>query len=204
MLYLRIFQNFLISISLILIVFLALFSAFGHDDVVTKNIFYQISFVAVFLVMIIRPLADIFSGQKWLRKLVFLRKGFGILSAAIIVGFVFGDIIAPHSDYIRSMFTARYWSIQNCLLFAHLGDITGLILLITSNNLSMIILKKNWKRVQKLAYVYFYAGGLYEMCASNSAFAFYAMLCVIILVVIAFFMNRRKSTSQTLQQTEAV
>lgn len=192
MVYLRVFQNILIGVALFLLVFLALFSAFGHDTAVVKNFFYQISFFAVFAVMIIRPLADIFYGQKWLRRMVFFRKGFGIFSASIIVGFLIGDVIALHSSYVTSIFTARYWSLQDCMLFAHLGDITGLILLLTSNNLSMIVLKKNWKRVQRLSYVYFYAGGIYEVCALDRVFALYAMIIVTFLVMIAFFVKRIK------------
>lgn len=188
---LRIIQNTLIGISLALIIYLALFSAFGNAGAGVMNVFYQISFIAVFLVMIIRPLADIFSGQQWLRKLVFLRKGFGILSASIIVGFLFGKIIVPQSNYIASIFTLEYWSFTNFSFFAHVGDITGFILLVTSNNLSMILLKKNWKRIQKLAYVYFYAGGIYEFYALDSVFAFIAMIIVTLLVIFAFIMNWR-------------
>lgn len=189
---LRIFQNIIIGLSLFILAYLPLFSGFGDIDSAIVNVLYRISFFAVFFVMMVRPLADIFSSQQWLRKMVFLRKGFGILSASIIVGFMIGDIIAPQSQYLVSIFTTEFWSFENYIFFAHLGDITGLILLLTSNNLSMILLKKNWKRIQKLAYVYFYAGGTYEFLVSDSMFALIAMIAVAIVVVIAFFINRKK------------
>jgi DMSO/TMAO reductase YedYZ heme-binding membrane subunit len=189
---LRIFQNIIIGLSLFILAYLPLFSGFGDIDSAIVSVLYRISFLAVFFVMMIRPLADIFSSQQWLRKLVVLRKGFGILSASIIVGFMIGDIITPQSQYLMSIFTTEFWSFENYMFFAHLGDITGLILLLTSNNLSMILLKKNWKRIQKLAYVYFYAGGIYEFLASNNIFALVAMVAVAIVVVIAFIINHKK------------
>jgi DMSO/TMAO reductase YedYZ heme-binding membrane subunit len=171
-------QKFLIAISLLILVVLPIASRFGSIGFGVMGALYQISFGAVFLVMIIRPLADIFNEQLWLRRLIILRKGFGILSASIIIGFMLSSVIAPGSPYLVSLLTAHYWSLKNYVLFAHLGDISGLILLLTSNTFSQKLLKQNWKRIQRLSYVYFYAGGIYEAAALGSDFAFYAMLIV--------------------------
>lgn len=186
---LRIIQNILLGISLVLLALLPLWSAFGDSNNSLQGVFYTISFTSVTLVMLVRPLADIFINQKWLRKLVFLRKGFGVLSASIIVGFMIGKIISPDSNYIASIFTREYWLLENYSLFAHLGDITGFILLVTSNNLSMMLLKKNWKRIQKLAYIYFYAGGIYEAFALDSSFAFVSMVMVLVISASAFIVK---------------
>jgi DMSO/TMAO reductase YedYZ heme-binding membrane subunit len=185
----KIFQNILIGISLIILSMLPLLVAFGDEYPDLGGALFRVSFGAVFLVMLIRPLADIFKNQRWLRKLIYLRKGFGILSASIIVGFMFGHIIAPESQYITSIFTKEYWSLDDYILFAHIGDITGLILLVTSNNLSMVLLGRNWKRLQKLSYIYFFAGGIYEMLALNSLIAFIAMIIIMSITVIVFIMN---------------
>lgn len=180
------FQNVLIGTSLFLFAFLPFPWSFIDDGYVVRGWLYQISFGAVFLVMIIRPLADIFSGQLWLRRLVILRKGFGIFSASIIVGFMIKSIVAPDSVYLSSFLTADFWSLTKYTFFAHIGDITGLILLITSNAFSQRLLKRNWKRVQRLSYVYFYAGGMYEAFALESAFALYAVMVVTNLTVLAW------------------
>jgi len=187
--FIRIFQNILIGISLLILSVLPLLVAFGDMRSELIGWLYLTSFILVFVVMLIRPLADIFSSVKIFRKVVCLRKGFGILSASIVVGFMIGKIIAPESQYIMLMFTSAYWSLENCVVFAHIGDITGLILLLTSNNFSMLLLKKNWKRIQKLAYVYFYAGGIYEACSADSVFSIVAMTVVTTAVIVAFFMN---------------
>ncbi len=179
-------QNLLIGISLFLLVFLPLSSLAVDFGFAFKGFMYTVSFASVFLVMIIRPLADVFSERLWLRKLVFLRKGFGVLSASIIVGFMLASIIAPESVYLASFFTADFWSLESYAFFAHLGDITGLILLLTSNRLSQRLLGKNWKRIQRLSYVYFYAGGIYEAFALGSMFALYAVLVVTNMTVFAW------------------
>lgn len=172
------FQKILIGISMLLLVTLPIVSRFGSIGFGPMGILYAVSFTAVFLVMIVRPLADIFETQLWLKRLVLLRKGFGILSASIIVGFMLAAIVAPESIYLTSFFSAHFWSFRSYAFFAHLGDVSGLILLVTSNVWSQRLLKRNWKRVQRLSYVYFYAGGIYEAFPLQNAFAFYAMLIV--------------------------
>ncbi len=189
---LRIFQNFIIGVSLLIISFLPLWTAFGDENIFLTSVLYRISFGAVFLVMLIRPLADIFRKQLWLRKLVILRKSFGIFSASIIIGFMFGKIIPLHSNYLLSIFTLEYWSFKNYIFFAHLSDITGLILLVTSNNFSMILLKRNWKRIQRLAYVYFYSAGIYETYNLESKLSLWAMVIITIVTITAFILNLRK------------
>lgn len=180
-------QDILIGISLAFLVAIPVLSKIVDIGVDTKGVLYMVSFGAVFLVMIIRPLADIFPGQLWLRRLVLLRKGFGILSASIIVSFLLASIIAPESTYLSSLFiTADFYSFDRYKFFAHIGDITGFILLITSNTFSQRLLKRNWKRIQKLSYVYFYAGGIYEIFALDSTFALYAVLIVTDLIILAW------------------
>lgn len=179
-------QDILIGISLAFLVAIPVLSKIVDIGFGVKGVLYTVSFGAVFLVMIIRPLADIFPGQLWLRRLVILRKGFGILSASIIVGFLLSTIIAPGSTYLSSLFTADFYSFDRYKFFAHVGDITGVLLLITSNTFSQRLLKRNWKRVQKLSYVYFYTGGIYEAFALNSMFAFYAVLIVMNIIALSW------------------
>jgi len=188
---LAIVQNIFLTLSIGLLALLPLWVAFGNGSA-WQGVLYQISFIAVFFVMLIRPLADIFLSQKWLHQLVILRKGVGIFSASIVVALTLGDMLLPDSQYLSSIFTLDFWSFRHYKFFAHLGDLSGVILLITSNNFSMIILKKNWKRIQKLAYVYFYAGGIYEAYALGNFSAFVMMSIVTISVVIAFVLNLQR------------
>lgn len=196
-------QNVLIGVSVALLAFIPIASFFINVRSVFGGPLFMASFFSVFLVMIVRPLADIFNEQTRIRRLVILRKGFGIFSASIIVGFMIAAIIAPHSVYLRSLLTADYYALYNYALFAHLGDISGLILLVTSNTLSQRLLKRNWKRIQRLSYVYFYAGGIYEAFALESTFALYALFVVTNLTVLAYVAKALRDNSSTKTVTNA-
>lgn len=190
------FQNLIIGFSLLLLGFIPLFSRLFEMDMATKGNLYALSFAAVFAVMIIRPLADI-TNWPLFRRLVILRKGFGIFSASIIIGFMIDALITPQSPYLNSIFTLQYFSFDHFVFFAHMGDVSGLILLLTSNTFSQKMLKQNWKRIQRLSYVYFFAGGIYETFALDSTFALYAILLVTNLTVLAWAVKvyRRSETA---------
>lgn len=196
---LRFINNFFLGISLVILATLPLFIAFGDSYPEANKLFYELSLISVFLVMIIRPLADIFASQKWLRKLILLRKGIGVFSASFVVAILIGKIITPYSGYFASIFTVEYWSIVDYKLFARVADVSAILLLITSNTFSMMLLKKNWKKVQKLAYVYFYSGAIYQTLVSQDVFAMVAIVIVTIVTCVAFFIHRKKKNSQPLQ-----
>ena len=151
---------------------------------------YDISHWTVFIVMAIRPLADLLSKLTWLRPLIILRKGLGIISSAIIVSIVLSKVMIGGVAYMAGYFEPSFWSFENYTFFAHLGDVTGFILLTTSNDFCQRVLKKNWKRIQRLAYAYFYAGALYVFLAIGKDVALYFMIIVTVLVTLAYVKKR--------------
>lgn len=154
---------------------------------------FTVSLVSVTFVMAIRPLADLLPSIRFLRPLVILRKGIGVLSASIVLGFTLAKLaLLGPVVYFTQYANPAYWSLDNFILFAHVGEVTAFILLITSNNFSQRILGKWWKRIQKLAYVYFYSGASYELFAIGSTFALYAIVVVTTLVLFAALINRRR------------
>lgn len=182
-------QNLLIGASLLLIGAIPIGLRLFDAGFAWTNALYAVSLGAVFLLMTIRPLADI-TGFVWLRRLVILRKGLGILSASIIVGLLIDTILKPGSTYLTSLFTLGYYSLDNYALLAHLGDLTAVILLMTSNVWAQKLLKRNWKRIQRLSYVYFYAGTLYEYLSFDNSFALYTVMVVTNLTVLAWLVKK--------------
>ena len=150
---------------------------------------YAVSHAALFLVMVVRPLADIFRSVTWIRPLVILRKGMGVLSASIIVSFIIAKVVAGPSSYVSSMFTIDYWSLQHLALLAHMADVSAVLLLVTSNNLSKRLLGKNWKRIQRLSYVYFYGSALYVLFILNESLVLYYMVIVTAVTFLAWLRN---------------
>jgi DMSO/TMAO reductase YedYZ heme-binding membrane subunit len=116
----------------------------------------------------------------------------GVLSASVVVSFILAKIIMGPWIYFGSIFTASYWSLQNYVLFAHLADLSAILLIITSNNFSKRVLGSGWKSIQKLSYVYFYASSLYVFVTYDNGIMLISMLIVTLLTMAAFLMNEKR------------
>lgn len=170
----------------IVVIFLAIF----FPD--TKNFLWDLSLYSVFILMIIRPLSNIFPSLS-LYKLMPLRKPLGIFSSIIVV--IFGLIHyfnLGFNGFITEYFSFAYWSFTNNIFWAHLGELTGFILLITSNIFSVKLLKRNWKRIQNLSYVYFFSGSWYVFTSFDKTFGIITIIIVFELTFIAYIKKRLK------------
>ncbi len=190
--FIRILQEALLSISIVVLVALPPLLAYGSEFLPTNlySILFTVSLSAVTLVMAVRPLADLFPRTLWPRPLVILRKGVGVLSASIIVAIMLSHVMVDGIGYFSRFADPVTWSIAGGAILAPLGDLSALVLLITSNQFSKRVLGKHWKRIQRLSYVYFYAGALYEVILYGSAFALVSMIIVTILVAAAWLQKR--------------
>lgn len=185
-------QELLLGIGILILALLPLVMVFGAVSDATTQTLFAISHTLLFFVMIIRPLADIFITTRWIRPLVILRKGTGVVSAAIIVSFIIAKLITGPVLYFASIGTSAYWSLGNYALFAHAADISAVLLLVTSNNFSKRVLGVWWKRIQKLAYVYFYGSALYVLLSYGSVHQLIAIILVTVLTYIAFIKNKQR------------
>ncbi len=187
-------QETLLVVSVIIMMVLPLLIVF-YPDVINSNVtlnLYLASHIFLFFVMIIRPLADIFIGVKWLRPLVILRKGTGVISASIIVSFILSKLMIDPAGYIEAFSTYKYWSMTNYALLAHLADISAVILIITSNNLAKRIFGTWWKKIQQLSYVYFYASVLYVYLSYGNIDLLYALIIITFVTYIASVRNKKR------------
>lgn len=144
---------------------------------------YIIAWYSVIFVMWIRPLADLFPKVKVFRQLCMLRRAFWILSAMIICTLLVYNWVSYPSSFFW-FFTLDWWSYGYPLL-ARLSEITAIILLLTSNNFSQKKLKKNWKRVQRLSYVYLIAGWIVAYRYWDDYFIKATLILVIVLFILA-------------------
>ena len=144
--------------------------------------------ILVFIIAI-RPLADLFPKIKLFRALVPLRKETGILCAALVLAHGSGYYLSNNWPIIRSFFDFQFWTFNNNAGYAHVGGVLAFILLITSNKWAQIILKKNWKRIQYLAYAFFLSGGLHIVLigGDDSIIVLIEMVVLIILWLLAHF-----------------
>lgn len=192
-------QKFLLILSIGVLLLLPIIIVFSSELISEQNtlFLYDLSHIVLFFVMIIRPLADIFSNISSIRPLVILRKGAGVFSASIILSFIFAKIIIAPNTYFHSLFTYSYWSLNNFALLAHLADISAIILIITSNNFSKRVLGYWWKKIQKLSYVYFYASASYVFFISNDTKMLISILLVTMFTMLAHIKNQKRQNLQT-------
>ena len=186
-------QEFTLGISIIILATLPAVLVLT-PKLITDNVYfwlYAIAHFTLFLVMLVRPLADILRGVTWLRPLVILRKGFGVLSASIVVSFILSKIIVDATGYFNGFTNSSYWSLENLALFAHLADISAILLLVTSNKLSKRVLGKNWKRIQRLSYVYFYASAIYVFFILGENLVMFYMTVITFLTTLAWLRNHK-------------
>ncbi len=190
-------QQFFVWAGIATLIVLPVTLSYAPDLIPGQGIglLFTTSLVLVFFVMLIRPLADLFPDVAFLRPLVILRKGLGVLSASIIVSFMLSRLLLEGVGYLTEFFTPDRWSLVTGAFLSPVGDLSALILLITSNRFSKRILGKNWKRVQKLAYVYFYVGCLYEFLFLDQVFALWFAI-IITGVVIGAYAEKRISPPQ--------
>lgn len=161
-----------------------------YPEALNTDWLFFLAHTSLFLVMIVRPLADLLTNFQFVRPLVILRKGVGVFSASIIVSFILVKVITDPVGYLTGFTNASYWSLDKMALFAHLADISAILLLVTSNNLSKRLLGDNWKRLQRLSYVYFYGSGLYVMVMFQDYLVLVFMIIITIITLLANQVNQ--------------
>ncbi|HEY5588660.1 MAG TPA: hypothetical protein VIK86_06870 [Candidatus Paceibacterota bacterium] len=187
-------QETLLTISIIVMMALPTMLVF-NKDIITLDVISQLYLISHYLllfVMIIRPLSDIFTKAIWIRPLVILRKGAGVLSASIVVSFILAKLMVDPASYFGSMATFKYWSLENYALFAHFADLSAVILIVTSNNLSKRIFGNWWKKIQKLSYVYFYGSVIYLFFNYGGIDLLISLILVTMLTYIAYIKNKKR------------
>jgi len=148
-----------------------------------------LAWVLLILTMLTRPLSMLFKGV--FLKILPYRKWLGIsLSLAIIVHVI---IFSSNRGFDFSYFiNPGFWNFSNLFGWGLLGFVVMIPLFITSNKFSIKLLGKNWKRLQRLAYLLFVSVGIHIYFAN---WLWYFSLLPIgiwaLLYVIALFKQRK-------------
>lgn len=119
------------------------------------------------LVMIIRPLADLFSKSAFLRFLLALRQELAIIGGWFIFAHVIGFFWANELSFWSALGDPFYWNLRTLFGWGMTGFLLLIPLLFTSNCFSMRFLGKHWKRLQYLSYLFFVCGGVHLYYASG-------------------------------------
>ncbi|MBI4975328.1 ferric reductase-like transmembrane domain-containing protein [Candidatus Peregrinibacteria bacterium] len=112
-------------------------------------------------VMLIRPLADVFTDLRILRTLVSLRRQFGIFTGFLLLSHAVGFFVSNQISFLAPLSDSNFWDFSGYISWGLLGIIAAIPVLITSNNFFIRILKSRWKTLQRLTYLLFIFGGIH-------------------------------------------
>ncbi|MEI7511653.1 MAG: ferric reductase-like transmembrane domain-containing protein [Candidatus Peregrinibacteria bacterium] len=107
-------------------------------------------------ILAVRPLGDIFLDFRILRTLLPLRKEFGILCGSLGIAHAIGFFFVQQIPFPSGIFALEMWDFNTLIPWGLMGFFIAIILVLTSNVLAMKILKRNWKRLHRLVYPFFF------------------------------------------------
>lgn len=153
----------------------------------TRAILWDVSWYTLTILMLIRPVANL-TPKKWkLIRFLPYRKELGILSASVVVTNALYNFIPMGTGFFAHYF-GEYWITTFPAVAGHLAELVVVPLLLTSNRHVQKRMKKWWKPVQRLSYLYFYGAGIFL----NSIGKTDALISMIIVGTIATFAALKK------------
>jgi len=128
-------------------------------------IFAKLSWILFFIILIMRPLADI-TNWRWLQFNLKRRKELGIICG--IAAFLHILIFLQTNNLIGNyLFNSAFWSFDNLYAWGNLAIILLFFPFITSNKYSQKLFKRHWKTIQNLSYPAFIFTGIHIYFAKD-------------------------------------
>jgi len=116
----------------------------------------EMCFNLLIAILALRPLGDIFPGLRIFRGLLPLRKEAGILCGSLGVAHGIGYFLVNDLSF-SDIFSSYLYDPRGYFFWGVIAVVIAFLLASTSNLFSMRLLKRNWKRLHRLVYVFFFA-----------------------------------------------
>lgn len=175
------------------LIFLALFSIIVFFyPIETFKEFWEISWYLLIVVMLVRPLNDIFPKCRIFSFLLKFRRELWILVWFSALAHTIGYIKIMQYDNIFWVFTdSNTWNVKWLIFWGMLALIVCIPLLLTSNWLSTKLLWKNWKTLQRGAYLMFALVAIHIYIVNWKIWPIIVITIWFILFSISYFKNNR-------------
>ncbi|MFK7780586.1 MAG: ferric reductase-like transmembrane domain-containing protein [Candidatus Gracilibacteria bacterium] len=160
----------------------------------TFIMFGKIAFVGLLIIMLSRPLRDIFPKIKVLNKIVSHRKELGIIVGCFAIAHSIGYFFDTKAPFLI-LLNSNIWSIDSFMAWGFVAFIVAIPLTLTSNIFSMIKMGgKNWKRLQYLAYVMFIATIIHIALINPSKTIPMSIITILYIgiLIYSFYLNKIK------------
>jgi len=160
-----------------------------------KFVFFgKLGFLLLLFILFIRLLSNIFSKSKLLKNLVVLRKEIGIVCGVFILAHVVGYFLAYNISVFTYLKNSNFWNFDNFLFWGTIGFLAMIPVLFTSNLWSMKKLKKWWKPVQRLTYIFFLGGVLHIVLIDSTKIPVFLFFIFVFIIMRIFIYRRSKKT----------
>lgn len=143
------------------------------------------------VVMFARPLSILFKG--FFIKILPYRQWLGILLSIILIihVLIFSSNLGFNFSFLIDL---KFWNFSTSIGWGLLGFVIMIPLFITSNKFSIKLLGRNWKRLQRLAYMFFVVIGIHIYLAGGKWY--YTLLPIslwFVLYIIALYLRKKNS-----------
>lgn len=155
--------------------------------------FGEFGFNILVFILLIRPLSQVLPEFKILRTISSARREMGILCASFILAHATGYYVKTNQFPHELIMQEGFWQLDNFLVWGVLGATIAVLLLITSNNIAVQVLKGWWKPIQLLAYLFLIFGSMHVFLQEGlSIEGFLESFGFVILIMIVWIMAKRK------------
>ena len=117
----------------------------------------ELSWKILLVILALRPASQIFVDFKILKTLLPLRKELGIFCGSLGIAHSIGYFLNAEISLPAGFLDAQIWDISQNYFWGMIGFIIAVVLTLTSNIFSIKLLKKYWKKLHRLTYVFFIA-----------------------------------------------
>lgn len=142
------------------------------------------------IILFSKPLSVIFSKINFFRKIVSYRRELGVLSFWAVVLHSFALFFYLGLFNINELKLYLYF--DSFLIWGIFGFIGMFILGITSNRISVMKLKQNWKKLHRIVYLIFLFILIHSYLSSQKTKYLVFAILFIILKAIEIYLNRKK------------
>ncbi|NCP67563.1 NAD(P)H-dependent oxidoreductase [bacterium] len=150
--------------------------------ITTANIYWEIAMIAATFTLLIRPLYDLLPESDILRSMLKWRKGIGVISSGIVVGFWLSrNTSFTDPTIFFDYFRAEKWNFGLENILERTTEITAWTLFLISNKWMVLHANWLWHQLQKLAYVYFLSAAFLLSIIHEKT---YGLVCLILFFVI--------------------
>lgn len=176
------------------IVSLSLFSLFIFFEPRVYKEFWEYSWNLLLLILFIRPFRDIFPKCRLFSFIMIFRRELWILAWILAIMHWLWSFLEKEGFSI--LFDKSTWSFSSYLFWWMISWIVSLPLLLTSNNFSLKTLWfKNWKLIQRLAYLMFLFAAIHIALIENwekaVAISIIVITYIIIYILAEIFKNKK-------------